>query len=126
LVLTKPHQQIVRLLLRQFTNEDVHDLSGLDSESEVLRYVNPKNQGRDMILQERIPWLQQVYQLSGGRFGYWVAIEKISSEFIGWFVLMPPTPKQLAIAELGYRLKYSAWGKGYATEGAKALIQKSL
>jgi len=29
-------------------------------------------------------------------------------------------------AELGYRLKRSAWGKGYATEGSRALIQKGF
>ena len=27
--------------------------------------------------------------------------------------------------ELGYRLKRSAWGKGYATEGSQALIDKA-
>ena len=28
--------------------------------------------------------------------------------------------------ELGYRLKKSAWGKGYATEGSQALIRKGF
>ena len=28
--------------------------------------------------------------------------------------------------ELGYRLRRSAWGKGYATEGSRALIQKGF
>jgi RimJ/RimL family protein N-acetyltransferase len=28
--------------------------------------------------------------------------------------------------ELGYRLRKAAWGKGYATEGAKALILKGF
>lgn len=115
-----------RLFLRQFTEEDVAALAALDDDSQVLCYVNPKNQGQDMILQERIPWLEQVYTGSEGRFGYWAAIEKMSSEFIGWFVLLPPTLKQLKVAELGYRLKSLAWGKGYATEGAKALVQKGF
>lgn len=29
-------------------------------------------------------------------------------------------------AELGYRLRRSSWGKGYATEGARALIRKGF
>ena len=28
--------------------------------------------------------------------------------------------------ELGYRLRRSAWGKGYATEGSRALIRKGF
>ena len=28
--------------------------------------------------------------------------------------------------ELGYRLRKSAWGKGYATEGSRALIRKGF
>ena len=29
-------------------------------------------------------------------------------------------------AELGYRLRKSAWGNGYATEGSRALIRKGF
>ena len=40
--------------------------------------------------------------------------------FVGWYCLKycPPT----ADVEVGYRLLFDAWGKGYATEGAQALI----
>lgn len=30
------------------------------------------------------------------------------------------------MAELGYRLRRAAWGKGYATEGSRALIDKGF
>jgi RimJ/RimL family protein N-acetyltransferase len=30
------------------------------------------------------------------------------------------------VIELGYRLRQSAWGKGYATEGSRALMDKGF
>ena len=46
---------------------------------------------------------------------------------MGWFHFRPATanhhPNEV---ELGYRLLKSAWGKGYATEGSRALIHKGF
>jgi RimJ/RimL family protein N-acetyltransferase len=53
--------------------------------------------------------------------GVWKARVIASSEFIGWFHLRP-NPLFDNRIELGYRLKRSFWGKGFATEGARALI----
>jgi RimJ/RimL family protein N-acetyltransferase len=66
------------------------------------------------------------YHRDGLRFGFWAAIEKSSGDFLGWihFRARPGTsPDQ---PELGYRLHKSAWGKGYATEGSRALIDKGF
>jgi RimJ/RimL family protein N-acetyltransferase len=41
----------------------------------------------------------------------------------GWFHFRPREGGSLDEAELGYRLRRSAWGKGYATEGSRALIR---
>ncbi len=42
-------------------------------------------------------------------------------EFLGWIGLRPDDDRPDA-AELGYRLRRAAWGHGYATEGARALV----
>jgi RimJ/RimL family protein N-acetyltransferase len=58
-------------------------------------------------------------------YGFWAAIEKSSQAFIGWFHFKPALDQPDAI-DLGYRLRQTAWGKGYATEGARALIRKGF
>ncbi len=116
-----------RLILQQFTEEDANNLFELDSEPEVLRFVDPQYPIlQETVVQQTLPRILHIYEVSGGKFGFWAAIEKASGEFIGWFQFLPPSPDQRNVAELGYRLKRSAWGKGYATEGSKALLQKGF
>jgi len=58
-------------------------------------------------------------------YGFWAAMEKTSHAFLGWFHFCPAADDPEEI-ELGYRLQRLAWGKGYATEGAQALIRKGF
>jgi hypothetical protein len=52
--------------------------------------------------------------------GYWAGLETTTSAFLGWFSLAPTHEDDLTEAELGYRLRRSIWGRGYATGGARA------
>jgi RimJ/RimL family protein N-acetyltransferase len=71
--------------------------------------------------------------------GFWAARTRADDGFIGWFGLQPVRPAAAAMVDwpdalpgdttvvsLGYRLRASAWGRGYATEGARALIQRAF
>jgi RimJ/RimL family protein N-acetyltransferase len=62
----------------------------------------------------------QVYQLYPG-LGTWRAARRDTGAYIGWFTLkyIPGTVE----VEVGYRLLHEAWGRGFATEGATALVQ---
>ena len=53
-------------------------------------------------------------------------MEKSTGRFVGWFHFRPAAAADPDEIELGYRLLRSAWGKGYATEGSRALIQKGF
>jgi RimJ/RimL family protein N-acetyltransferase len=59
-------------------------------------------------------------------YGFWAAIEKLTGQFLGWLHFRPREGASPDEAELGYRLRKSAWGKGYATEGSRALIRKGF
>ena len=59
-------------------------------------------------------------------YGFWAVEERSSNEFIGWFHLRPRPDSPVKDPELGYRLRRSAWGKGYGTEGSRALVDSAF
>ena len=115
-----------RLALRQFTEDDVDNLFDLNSDPEVMRYLTggrptPRAEIRDQI----IPFHLAVYERFD-RLGTWAAECTATGEFLGWFHLRAGHGTDITNIELGYRLRRSAWNKGYATEGSRALIDMGL
>lgn len=110
-----------RLYLRKTTINDIPIFLKLDGQKEVMRYIgkgtirtNPEH------YKAAIPRIIRQYE-EGNGFGLWWAIEKESQQEIGWFILKPlPDGKEI---EIGYRLFPECWGKGYATEMTKSLIE---
>ncbi|MUL36420.1 GNAT family N-acetyltransferase [Gloeocapsopsis dulcis] len=131
-----------RLLLRDFTEKDADILYELDSDPDVIRFVNlgvikggiPSNIDYETIKNITLPkWLDYYEQYE--TYGFWAAIEKLSNEFIGWFHFRPASDNLFHFnlgfydnseIELGYRLKRAKWNQGYATEGSRALIHKGF
>lgn len=115
-----------RLLLRRFTAADVDNLVDLDSDPDVMHFVTGgKPTSRDEIENDILPIFLGYYERYEG-YGFWAAIEKHSGDFVGWFHFRPREGRDPGDVELGYRLRRSAWGKGYATEGSRALIRKGF
>lgn len=115
-----------RLLLRQFTPADVDNLVELDSDPDVMHYINGgRPTPRAEIEYDYLPAFLGYYQRFAG-YGFWAAIEKATGQFLGWFHFRPVPDGAPDEPELGYRLRKSAWGKGYATEGSKAVIAKGF
>lgn len=108
-----------RLKLRPFTENDLQNLIDLDQDPKVMKYLGgkviPTEELQAMlpkILERQPKWIN---------YGTWMADELSSGETIGWFTLKPLV--QLANEyEVGYRLKKKFWGRGYATEGTKFLV----
>ncbi|MBK8342529.1 MAG: GNAT family N-acetyltransferase [Bacteroidetes bacterium] len=110
--------QTERLLFQEFTPSDLNLIFELDSDARVMEFIRPAitephqaQPGYNRIMNTR---------LIDNRFGNWVAVTKNTNEKIGWFCLKYIDNTDLV--EVGYRLLHKHWGKGYATEGAKALI----
>jgi RimJ/RimL family protein N-acetyltransferase len=115
-----------RLVLRRFTEADVDDLVELDSDPDVMHFINGgRPTPREEIQDDVLPTFLDYYRRFDG-YGFWAAVEKSTREFLGWFHFRPPEGGSLGEPELGYRLRKSAWGKGYATEGSRALIRKGF
>lgn len=110
-----------RLSLRQFTgnDEDAALILHLNNQPGVLKYLHEPPlkdiAHAGQILKEII--LPQ-YENNLGR---WAVFLKDNNAFIGWCGLKYRPERRET--DLGYRFLPSAWGKGYATEAAKACLQ---
>ncbi len=129
------HIETARLRLRRFadTNTDAALLLELDSDPDVMRYIGPFGLTSVSAYRERIrTWLS--YCEHPGR-GVWALEEKTAGEFLGWVFLRDATAHRFAAdigwtrvtdLELGYRLRRAAWGCGFATEAAAAVVRPAL
>jgi RimJ/RimL family protein N-acetyltransferase len=115
-----------RLVLRRFTMADVDNLVRLDADPDVMHFITGGlPTAREEIEKEILPAFLAYYERFEG-YGFWAAIEKPTGQFLGWFHFRPREGASPDEAELGYRLRGSAWGKGYATEGSRVLIRKGF
>ncbi|CAL2058562.1 GNAT family acetyltransferase [Streptomyces murinus] len=116
-----------RLTLRRFTADDADLLIELDSDPAVMRYLSGGEATAPEIVRERhLPFIVAGYEKWGGELGLFAAQERDGGAFIGWFCLRPEPDGPRHEAELGYRLRQASWGKGYATEGSRALLHKGF
>ena len=110
-ILTTP-----RLLLREFAPEDAPALYALNSDPEVMKYTGDApfasvGEAEDFVRGYRH------YRDHG--YGRWSVILRATGEFIGWCGLAFNEAKQV---DLGFRFARKHWGKGYATESARAVL----
>ncbi|MFI1100927.1 GNAT family N-acetyltransferase [Streptomyces melanogenes] len=112
-----------RLVLRPFTDTeaDLDLVVELDSDPEVMRYLTG---GRPMTRDEIRAG--SFGRMLPGDAGFWATHLRDTGEFIGWHCLRPGLNAPPDHADLGYRLRKPVWGKGYAREGALALIEKGF
>ncbi|MBV9211813.1 MAG: GNAT family N-acetyltransferase [Acidobacteria bacterium] len=104
-----------RLLLREFTMEDLDELAALRSDPLVMKYIG--EQSREKVT-KRLRYYISSYEQHG--FGVWGVMLKGETKLIGWCGLMflEETPE----VEVGYGIAKDYWGRGLMTEAAAASL----
>jgi RimJ/RimL family protein N-acetyltransferase len=115
-----------RLLLRQWRDDDLAALIPIYADPEVMRYiadgrVKTPDETADQLAYMRRHWAEH-------DFGLFAAELRETGEVIGWIGLAVPhfLPEVMPTVEIGWRLGRSFWGKGLATEGARAALRFGL
>lgn len=115
----KPWFHTERLSLREFRASDAGELIRLDGDPRVMKYIADGKPTPRAVIEQTLRRIAQIYALYPG-LGTWRAARRDTGAFIGWFTFKY-IPRTVEI-EIGYRLLFDAWGQGFATEGAKALV----
>jgi ribosomal-protein-alanine N-acetyltransferase len=118
--LPTPTLHTARLRLRPFDDADASDLYALHSSTHVLRYWDAP------------PWddraraelfISACRRMEEEGTGARVAVDRVGDgAFIGWCALTRWN-RDYRSASLGYCFDAAAWGRGYATEAARGLLQ---
>ncbi|MGH7881712.1 MAG: GNAT family N-acetyltransferase [Candidatus Dormibacteraceae bacterium] len=109
-----------RLLLRRWRQADRGPFAEINADPEVMLYFPaPLSRDESDALVDRIE-----AGFSRNSFGLWALEVATSGEFIGFTGLAVPNFEAAftPAVEIGWRLAQAAWGKGYATEAARAVL----
>jgi len=106
-----------RLLLRMWRNDDFAAYEKMCADPEIMKYLGGRIFDR-LEAWRHMAFLVGHWELRG--YGHWAIEEKESGKFIGRLGFL--NPEGWPGFEIGWTLAREAWGKGYATEGARRAL----
>lgn len=110
-----------RLRLRQWRNTDREPFAVLNADPRAMEFFPaPLDRAASDAMADRCQSL-----ISERGWGLWAVETKAVDEFIGFVGLHTPGPELLCFpcVEVGWRLAFPHWGKGFATEAAKGALR---
>jgi 3-dehydroquinate dehydratase/shikimate dehydrogenase len=110
-----------RLTLRPWRKEDLEPFGKLNADPRVMEYF-PAVKSREESDQTAFKMQEEIDRHG---WGFWAASLKQTDQFIGFIGIghVNFTEHFTPAVEIGWRLAFEYWGKGYATEGAKASLK---
>lgn len=118
--LSAPTLHTARLRLRPFNDSDADALFALHSNAYVLRFWDAPPWGERSRADQFVTTCREIAEAGTGTR---LAVDRVSDgAFIGWCSLTRWN-SIYASASMGYCFDDAAWGRGYATEAARALLQ---
>ena len=111
-----------RLVLRPVEAGDLALMVALNSDPAVMTFIRGRPATPDESATE---WRQRLDHQSDPRrgLGYWAGFQ--AGAFVGWWSASSFEGRP-DISGIGYRLHATGWGRGLATEGAKAMIRQAF
>ncbi len=116
----EPVIETKRLILRQWKESDKTPNFHMNSNPEVMKFFpKPLSREESDLLADRMK-----AKIDQNGFGFYAVEEKESGLFVGTIGLNCPeyTTHFTPCTEIGWRLDNKFWKRGYATEGAKAVL----
>jgi RimJ/RimL family protein N-acetyltransferase len=109
--------ETARLRLRAFRINDFEELYPIFSDPEVMKYVGKGARNREETLTS-LRLMINHWEEHG--FGMWALLDKLNGGLVGrcGLIYLDGTPE----IELGYTLAKHCWGRGLATEAARASL----
>ena len=110
-----------RLLLRQWREDDFEEYARICSDPEVMRFLGGKPFSR-LEAWRHMAFQVGHWQLRG--YGHWAVEEKATGRLAGRMGFL--NPEGWPGFEAGWTLARGCWGRGYATEGARRMLEHAF
>jgi RimJ/RimL family protein N-acetyltransferase len=111
-----------RLLLRRWQDADLDGLAAVNAQPEVMRYIHDGRPLDRNATAERLAAYRRHWDEHG--FGLYAVEVKETGGLAGFTGLAVPAflPEIMPAVEIGWRLGREHWGRGLATEAARAVV----
>ncbi|MFG1809309.1 GNAT family N-acetyltransferase [Streptomyces sp. NPDC049040] len=115
-----------RLTLRRWRDGDLPVMAALNADPEVMRWIRDGSAWDEEQTRAAIARMEALWEAEG--FGLSAVEIRATGELAGFTGLSVPhfLPEVMPAVEIGWRLGRRHWGRGYATEAARACLHRAF